>query len=214
MLRQSDLKGFKTKEMTHRIMVTMFADDTTVYLTESDDFEALETLLQCWCKASGARFNVLKTEVIPIGSKDYRDQVIESRKIHLDKPPLPDHIEIATKGKAVRILGACVGNSVCEEAIWSPIIKKIENSPERWEIWHQSINRRAIIIQQTFGGMTQYLTTAQGMPKHIETTLSKQIREFIWDTGGKNSISIDTLCAPASLRLVNHALHGPTSPMH
>ncbi|KAG1859490.1 hypothetical protein C8R48DRAFT_545852, partial [Suillus tomentosus] len=130
---------------------------------------------------------------VPIRTKEYRDHIIQSRKISHNNPPLPDHIEIAKEGKAVRILGAWIGNGVCEEAIWSPTIEKIESTLAHWEKWHPSIEGHKIIIQCTFRGMTQYLTTTQGMPKDIETVLSKRIREFIWDSRGKNSISIETL---------------------
>lgn len=44
--------------------------------------------------------------------------------------------------------------------------------------------------------MTQYLTTAQGMPKDTEKALLARAREFIWDNDGKTQISTDLLCAP------------------
>ena len=31
------------------------------------------------------------------------------------------------------------------------------------------------------GGVSQYLTTVQGMPKKIESTLQKMINKFVWD---------------------------------
>lgn len=45
-----------------------------VYLIEHDDFGALTDTLQFWCKASGAKFNTSKTEIIPIGTKEYREK--------------------------------------------------------------------------------------------------------------------------------------------
>ncbi len=47
--------------MTERLLVKLFADDTTVYLSEEDDFEELQETLDGWCVASTARFNVAKT---------------------------------------------------------------------------------------------------------------------------------------------------------
>ncbi|KAG1853363.1 hypothetical protein F4604DRAFT_1591636 [Suillus subluteus] len=46
--------------------------------------------------------------------------------------------------------------------------------------------------------MTQYLTSAQGMPKDIEDLLTKRTCKFVWDNEGKNSVSMDTLSAPIS----------------
>lgn len=47
MLRKSDLKGFKAKNMAHRIVVMMFADDMMVYLSEKDKFKTLSDILSC-----------------------------------------------------------------------------------------------------------------------------------------------------------------------
>ena len=45
------------------------------------------------------------------------------------------------------------------------------------------------------GGMTQYLAKVQTMPKEIEGTLTKIIRNFVWD-GKKPPVNIDTLNLP------------------
>lgn len=41
--------------------------------------------------------------------------------------------------------------------------------------------------------MTQYLTSAQGMPKEIKYMLMKRTCKFAWDSGGNNSVSLDVL---------------------
>jgi hypothetical protein len=43
------------------------------------------------------------------------------------------------------------------------------------------------------GGMTQFLTKAQGMPKNIESALTKMIRNFIWDDKRSPPISLEQL---------------------
>ncbi|KAG1807202.1 hypothetical protein EV424DRAFT_1474236 [Suillus variegatus] len=159
MLRKSGLTGFKAKEMVYCIVVTMFADDTTVYLTENGKFSA--------------KFNTEDTEIIPIGSKEYRENILVTCKIKDSQECLPDNIEIAKDGKAMRILGVWVGNDTDEHAIWSPILNKIKNALQRWEKWHPTIEGHKIIIQCTVGSMLQYLMTAQGMPKDIEDLLTK-----------------------------------------
>ncbi|KAJ6554397.1 hypothetical protein B0H19DRAFT_852533, partial [Mycena capillaripes] len=70
MLRNSNLKGYKVPNLREKLVTTLFADDTTVYLFEQDSYEELEAIL--WCRASSAKFNSGKTEVIPIGSPEYR----------------------------------------------------------------------------------------------------------------------------------------------
>lgn len=48
----------------------------------------------------------------------------------------------------------------------------------------------------TVGGMTQYLTKVQDMPKHIEKRLSKTIRTFIWGKKKQTPMKQETLLAP------------------
>ena len=71
MLRNSTLKGFTIKGEIDRLITTLFADDTTVFLSEEDSFNDLQNILQKWCRASGAKFNVSKTVIIPAGPYEY-----------------------------------------------------------------------------------------------------------------------------------------------
>ena len=68
MLRLSSPKGFEIPGVERKLITTLFADNTTVFLSKFDKFSALELILDKWCIASGARFNVSKTEIIPIGN--------------------------------------------------------------------------------------------------------------------------------------------------
>jgi hypothetical protein len=70
------------------MIASLFSDDTTVYLTKNDSFAGLQDILNTWCKASGAKFNIAKTEIIPIGSKEYGEEVIQ-RGSHTDSKNKP-----------------------------------------------------------------------------------------------------------------------------
>ncbi|KAF9552529.1 hypothetical protein CPC08DRAFT_620877, partial [Agrocybe pediades] len=72
MLRDSNLTGFHLQRDIERLIVTLFADDTTVYLSEHDSFDELQRILTRWCQASGAKSNVAKTVIIPAGTEEYR----------------------------------------------------------------------------------------------------------------------------------------------
>ncbi|KAG1856196.1 hypothetical protein C8R48DRAFT_749171 [Suillus tomentosus] len=186
MLRKSDLQGYQAPGMAYKIVVTMFTDNTTIYLMEEDNFALLNSILSRWCKASGAKFNKSKTEITSIGSKQFRQKLQSMRTLNTN----------AQDRSAIRILSAWVGNKTNENTIWAPTLEKINASLKRWEKNHPMIEGRKIIIQRTIGGMTQYLTTAQGMPKDIEKALLTRAREFAWDNDGKAQISTNILCAP------------------
>jgi hypothetical protein len=180
MIRASDLKGYKCPGRMDRIIAALFADDTTVCLSKEDRFEDLEEILSTWCKASGAKFNKGKTQIIPIGPLAYREEVLRDRKLNPTHPELPQHIAISKEGEAIRILGSWQGNVTDQPSIWAPTIEKIERSLAHWDKQNPTIKGRKMVVQMTVGGMSQYLTAVQGMPKDVEEYLDKRIKNFIW----------------------------------
>jgi hypothetical protein len=100
MLRRSTLKGFEIPKLRERLITTLFADDTTVYLSKEDSYADLENILAKWCRASSAKFNSGKTEIIPIGRLEYRQSVINTRKINPNDVDIPDSVNIAKDGES------------------------------------------------------------------------------------------------------------------
>ncbi|TFY59887.1 hypothetical protein EVJ58_g5494 [Rhodofomes roseus] len=197
-LRASNLRGYNIPGADERLIATLFADDTTTFLRKDDKYSDLMTILDTWCTASGAKFNKEKTEVIPIGHPEYRQQLIATRAATPGGELLPDHIRIAHDGDAIRILGAWHGNDVNEGGIWTPMLEKIDATLARWESRHPTMDGRRHIVQMHIGGTTQYLAKVQGMPKHIEDKLEKRIRSFIWADKKQTPVNKETLFAPIS----------------
>jgi len=71
MIRKSNIKGFEIDGAKDRLVTTLFADDTTVYLSIKDSYNDLRNILTKWCRASGAKFNDEKTVIIPVGTPDF-----------------------------------------------------------------------------------------------------------------------------------------------
>lgn len=126
-LRKSNLKGFSIPDKRERLIATLFADDTTVYLSKDDDFGDLIKILDEWCLASGAKFNVNKTEIIPTGCIEHCNMVHFYRFLNGNSgTKIPDHIKIAEEGESIRSLGAQIGNGIGIIELWSRIIEKID----------------------------------------------------------------------------------------
>ncbi|KAF8897702.1 hypothetical protein BD779DRAFT_1432156, partial [Infundibulicybe gibba] len=181
MLRKSTLEGFRIEGEVTRLITTLFADDTTVYLAEQDSLSELNAILdKCQCEASGAKFNTQKTVILPVGTRQYRERVIDTRKINPNEASIPEAIQIAGEEEPVRILGAYVGNGVNQSGIWVPTLEKIDTTLKQWSKSHPTIEGRRLIVGMEVGGRTQYLTRVQGMPTEVEQKLTKMIRDFIW----------------------------------
>jgi len=190
-IRNSPLHGFTIRGTPTRIKCKLFADDTMVYLDERDDITTLEEqALKPWCEVSGAVFNIAKTEIIPVGTREYRLNLIETRQMNDNSDPIPPNIKIAVEGQPVRVLGAWIGNGVDQATPWTPTIEKIAASLKRWEANHPTTEGRRLITQMIIGGMTQYLAKVQGIPEPALKTLERLIRNFAWNGESRPTVGL------------------------
>jgi len=81
-IRKSSLEGFKIQGLEERVLVSLFADDTLVYMNEKDNNKILEQTIRNFCKASTAKFNDKKSEILLIGTKEYRNNIIKTRTVN------------------------------------------------------------------------------------------------------------------------------------
>ncbi|KNZ79497.1 hypothetical protein J132_09581 [Termitomyces sp. J132] len=153
MIRDSDLKGFKIKEDIECLIVKIFADDMTIYLSEEDNLKDLQLLLNDWCATSG-KFNTPKTKIVPVGDKEFRDRLNATRKMADLAMPIPDNIEITPDGEAMQLLGAFIGNQIMNLSIWAPMIEQIASNLKKWSKGHPTIDGRCLIIGMVVGGHT------------------------------------------------------------
>lgn len=195
-LRKSSLRGLELPGAAERLITSLFADDTTTFLHESDSYADLKTILAEWCTAARAKFNIPKTEVIPVGTIEYRERVRETRRLTPGDEPIDADIRIVPEGVAVRSLGAWIGNNIDDATPWEPILATIRENLERWSRRKPTMRGKKLVIGLEVGSRTQYLTRVQTMPRTVENKLIKMTREFIWDGNKHPPINLDTLCKP------------------
>jgi hypothetical protein len=195
-LRNSTLRGYMIPGSEEKLVVNLFADDTTTFLAADDDFETLQTILKDWCIAAKAKFNTAKTEIIPIGAREYRVRVIADRKTNNIHGEIPEEMHIVEEGNSVRILGAWFGNDANAAQPWAPVLEKIDAALENWNHSRPTMQGRRHIVQMVVGGMTQYLTQVQRMPKDIEKRLTKRIRHYMWKDEERGAVNEQTILAP------------------
>ncbi|KAH9856133.1 hypothetical protein C2E23DRAFT_750105, partial [Lenzites betulinus] len=160
----------------------MFADDTTVFLKSTDSYNAMTKILETWCKASRAKFNVPKTIVIPIGPRESRNRLRESRTLEGGEERIPPEVKILEEGEGTRILGAWLGPSYDETAPWGQIAQTIERNLSRWMKRRPTLKGKRTVLSIEVGSRTQYLAKVQGMPKQVEDRLEKAMTGFLWGT--------------------------------
>lgn len=196
MLRKSDLRGYNVPGVIDKIIVTLFADDTMTYLSEFDDYGSLLNILDKWCLVSRAKFNKEKTEAVPMGTPEYRESVLQTRRLSPNAPALPNDLNLTPDGSSIRSLGAWIGNGADQMAPWTAVTKKVNTALVRWGRCNPTLRGKRLIVQMIVAGMTQYLTKAQGMPDEIENRLIRITRNFIWNDARTSPVSMETLSLP------------------
>jgi len=135
-----EIHGLAIPGLDEKLTVNMFTDDTTLYLSDKDRFDKIEPILDEWCEASGAKFNIEKTEIIPIGTEDHRCTIVPTCKINpLDQSQLNNHIHITKDGEAVRSLGAWIGNNMNDLTPWEMMLDRIRKKLEQWSRTHPTL---------------------------------------------------------------------------
>ena len=198
MLRKSNIQGLHIPGSIDNLITKLFADDSTVYLSENDSFDKLQQILTEWCLASRAKFNIEKTKCIPIGTKKYRETFYQLRQLNKHDNKIPSDIHIVQEGEAIHSLGCWIGNNINNATPWTPIIEKIDKSLAQWNKSHPTLEGHSYIIQLVIGNGTQFLTKVQGMPNDIEANLTKKICSFIWNDAKSSPVNLETLCIKTS----------------
>lgn len=189
-----NMKGFEIPGIEEKVIINLYADDTNLFLSKEDNMDYIQTILDKWCKASGAKFNIEKTKIIPVGNPNHCQRMITTRKLNKrERALLDERIKIAEDQEAIRILGAWLGNKTNASTPWEPIIDKIHKALTRYGKSHPTLNSRKVIAQIIVGGCTQFLAQAQGMPTHIEKAITNIVRDFIWEENITPRIALDYL---------------------
>ncbi len=208
MIRKSAIVGFNIPRCNEVLKAVLFADDTTVYLSEEDDFATLQRVLDVWCSAAPparARFNISKTEIIPIGNPAFRNEMANTYRSTGAWGNYPRNVHVAQNGEAVRILGAFFGNGVEQLDIWTLVLTKLVamkkplmHAMERWKAGHATLHGKKHVVQMIVGGMTQFFTTVQRMPDAIIQRLTKIVRGYLWDDRHNTPVGMEHVCLPVT----------------
>ncbi|KAF8230368.1 hypothetical protein L208DRAFT_1282359 [Tricholoma matsutake] len=152
MLRKSNLKGLNVPGTRERLIAMLFANDTTTFLPETDSLTDLTVILDQWCYGAGAQFNTTKTQIIPMGSKTFRENFTQERRAKAEHEKIPESIHIRRDGESIRILGAWLGNNAPKATPWSPIIERIDNALAGWDHSKPTIEGQKMLMQIIVGG--------------------------------------------------------------
>ncbi len=197
MIRQSKLKGLKIKGEAERLITTLFADDTLVYMNKKDNIKKLYKIREIFCTASTVKFNIEKTEILPMGKKEYRKKVIDTRKLN-DKQttPFEESVRIVKDGETMKTLEAWIGNKSTVDSQWNTILEKQKKVIDVWQKSRPSYKGKEMISKALVMSLGNFFATVNGMPEWVQLKMQKQIANFLWDDRKKGYLPWKKIIAP------------------
>ena len=162
-----EISGFIFNNFTHKL--TQYADDTTLLLSNIDSIsKAIKTINQ-FCKVSGSRLNINKTEGIWLGPY---------KLLNIEK-----HHGVTFTNEPVRCLGLYIGHDEqgCETKNWVNKIQKLQTTIQRWQSRKLTLYGKILIIKTVAISQLIFNLTVLTIPTKYITQINKIIYNFIWN---------------------------------
>lgn len=166
-LAESKLCGFKDSWGCHH-KVSMYADDTAVYLKALREWKTVRKLYTVYAKASGARLNVSKTKILAVDNEGPQSQTYKG-------------IEVI-RGIPIEYLGVPVGEDVDESVFWKKRMSKIISRVKQWSRINTSRWARVRISNTVLESTLWYHLKCMSPKESVLADAQRRIFRFIHKT--------------------------------
>jgi hypothetical protein len=113
-----------------KLTIGLYADDTTGYISDKEDYLNFLKEVEWYCNASSAQLNISKSSIIFLG-----------------KPFETLHLQAVPKREADRLLGVLIGSETKKKTVHEAAVKKFEERCSRWSTSPLSINSRTAMVR-------------------------------------------------------------------
>ncbi|KAL3675999.1 hypothetical protein R1sor_025947 [Riccia sorocarpa] len=153
------------KHLLHQL----FADDTGVCIAAKEEhFTTLLQILRKFEVASGAKVNLTKSLVMPLGNTDVPDWV---RIVGC---------EVAEEGRSFKYLGVTAGVEITDSQCIEVAIQKVRRRIMQWENFYLPWTARVVLIKHVLSLIPSYIMLAIGCLRKEAIKLERIIRDFLW----------------------------------
>jgi len=151
----------------------MYADDTNLFLSVAkDDVKAIADCLEHTSYAIGCKFNLDKTDVLPVGSDRHkaaaRDNGVQLPGVYVLVPSPP-----------LRVLGVWIGCKKQASPRWAQIVTHTKSLIGQWNTIGALVLNRVLIAKLLMQSCCYYLLDGNGIPPAMLTKLSNMINRFV-----------------------------------
>ncbi|KAL3686808.1 hypothetical protein R1sor_013117 [Riccia sorocarpa] len=167
---QGQIQGLETGN-GRQILEAMFADDTGLLLNADEtNWNRATQVISRFEKMSGAKFNVLKSLVVPIGFMEPPSWLIRTG------------CKIAVEGEVWTYLGCPLGINLSEEQVLQHVLDRITNRLKHWTHRMLSWESRLVLTKHILAALPVYVLMVLGLTGDGYKELTRTCRRFIWGT--------------------------------
>lgn len=148
--------------------INQYADDTTITVREGNSVKRVLEIVKMFGKASGAKINVDKSELMYIG---------EVERVE---------VGIRVEEKYMKVLGVYLGveSKEARDVTWTGVINKIRTVSATWKGRKLKLNGKVIVVNSLLLSVCVYVMSVMEMPGWVMNELNKIVCDFIWEGKG------------------------------
>ncbi|KAL2641260.1 hypothetical protein R1flu_008847 [Riccia fluitans] len=180
MLRRAESMGRVSGleiEPGRSLLHQLFADDTGVCIGQQKaNFDELLKILEEYELASGAKVNIAKSLVMPLGSKEVPTWVDELG------------CEVAGSGRAFRYLGVQIGVDLLGNESITTALRKLNSRFLQWEDFYLPWAARVILIKHILAQIPSFVMMAVGCSVKDAKRLEQCCRQFLWGVNEQGTL--------------------------
>uniref|UniRef100_A0A3P8TVS9 Reverse transcriptase domain-containing protein n=1 Tax=Amphiprion percula TaxID=161767 RepID=A0A3P8TVS9_AMPPE len=165
------ITGIITPAQRH-IKIVQFADDTNLFLKNSEQVDSVITHLDTFCRASGARVNTEKSQIMFCGS--------------VARPPNIWGFEEAQE--SVKVLGVYIGSdaAAARDKSWEDLLAKLPGQFRLWKMWGLTLRGKVVMTNSLILSKLTHTLAVHDLPNAVLAKINNLITTFLWK--GKSNL--------------------------
>jgi hypothetical protein len=176
-----NIVGIHIPNSNRTSLIYLHADDTTVTVSNTTSIVEVFNVMGTYGKASGAKVNKTKSEILCIGSGTLQACDVDLHNITVCE-------------EVTQLLGVYIGKcqQLCDELNWRELVKQIKQLLGMWSQRKLKIQGRAVVITNLITSKIWYKVMAQSMPEWALSEIKLACLRFLW-SGRAHLVAFNTI---------------------
>ena len=172
--------------------LTKFADDTTIFINNTTCLDETLNTISIYEHGSGAKANISKTEIFPIGVDNHDPDI-----------NFPQEIQILPYNAQVRFLGVYLTNTILTDEFWNERIQKLKTNLQIWNQYNLTYQGRVLVLRTQALGAITFHAKFNVVPPTIVRKIDNEIKNFVRKGKKKFIINYEIAKLPRELGGLN-----------